>query len=326
MENHLFQLLHSHECIVVPQFGAFVLRYYPAEFQEGTMLFRPPSRRVCFQPELKENDGILAHYIAKNEGVSYREAERSISREVQNWKNLLHSGHSVSLPGIGKIYSIKDNTYEFFPELNSNFMRDSYGLQIIRTSNASKINEVQNDEVVVKELRHVSPWGKRLLRIAAVAVPVFIAIQITSTTPKQTFNSVYDAAMSILPIKMSSQELATEVRTNNLEEANEFKNTESQSVIGVAEPEESEMIPIVEEAPVVLSPTHHIIVGAFGEINNAKRYVETLRQKGVNASIIEGNGKLNRVSAGEYYSLHEAESALKDVKIKIESGAWLLAL
>ncbi len=332
MENHIFQLLHIHECVVVPQFGAFVLRYYPAEFQEGTMLFRPPSRRVCFQPELKENDGLLVHQIAKVNSVSYREAERTIAREVKNWKNLLQSGHSVSLPGIGKIYSIKGSTYEFFPELNSNFMRDSYGLQIIRAAGSAKVSVATEELPVVKELQHVSPWGKRIFRAAAVMIPVLIAINITTTSPKQTMSSVYDAAMSILPAKVESVG-QVEIVQDQSEKA-EIVEAEIPVAIEIPEPVENELLPLEESIPVkddnqsLESSTikYHIIVGAFGDINNARKHQEVIQSKGFSSSVISGNSKLNRVSAGGYTNLQDAEEALQKVKSTLESGAWLLTL
>lgn len=54
----------------------------------------------------------------------------------------------------------------------------------------------------------------------------------------------------------------------------------------------------------------HIIVGCFSDVNNANNLVKTLRAKGYDASVLQGNG-LIRVSAGDGAQFNELNSKLK---------------
>jgi len=320
MESHLFQLLHVHECVVVPDFGAFVLRYYPAEWQQGTMMFRPPSRRVCFQSDLKQNDGILVHYVARKEGVPFREAERMIAAEVKNWNNLLSSGHSVSLPGIGKIYRIKESSLEFFPELNSNFMRDSYGLQIIRTEPVKVVeNVLEVAPVEAKVLQVVSTnWSRKILRVAAITLPLFIALQITSTSVDRIdVASKSEASMSSFVVDLDKYRAAPEKESLQLTESDFTESVDE--VVDIVDED------IDEVSSLTTNQKFEIVVGAFSIRANADRHAENLKQKGVNAYVLSDNERLIRVSVGSYNSQAEAEVALVNIRKNIEHGAWVLA-
>ena len=117
----------------------------------------------------------------------------------------------------------------------------------------------------------------------------------------------------------------TEVENNVIEPETIEKDTTSSTIENIEntddiEPEEAvveatpEPEPIVEEKPepVVQTPVnngnYHIIVGAFGNENNADKLVVKLQEKGLNASKLEKRGGLYRVSAGSYDSVESAKA------------------
>ncbi len=71
---HISSLLFEHECVVVPGLGGFVSNYSPARIHPVQHLFQPPSKTILFNPELKNNDGLLAKFIAENEKTSFYDA------------------------------------------------------------------------------------------------------------------------------------------------------------------------------------------------------------------------------------------------------------
>lgn len=133
INDHLKTLLYSYDCVIIPGFGGFVARYFPAEIQEGTYIFRPPSKRISFNARLKENDGLLAHFISQKEGISYHEAVQMIEINVRAWNRILESGNKISLEGIGKIYTDSEGNLQFTPSLEANFLTTSYGLGLFRS-------------------------------------------------------------------------------------------------------------------------------------------------------------------------------------------------
>ena len=84
IDKHISQLLFDHECVTVSGFGSFIIREYPAEINIATHMFRPSTKRVSFNPSIKENDGLLAKQISSVENIAYRQANESISISGQS--------------------------------------------------------------------------------------------------------------------------------------------------------------------------------------------------------------------------------------------------
>ncbi len=319
MDKHIHQLLHLHECVVIPDFGAFVLRYYPAELQEGTMMFRPPSRRVCFQQGLTVSDGILTHYLARKLSLSYRDAEAYIQREVREWKKQLDSGHSIAINGIGKIYRLPGGNLEFFPELNTNFLLESYGLPIIRVktpkqTSVTKVVSIKETLVSGEEVSAFAPWMRRAV---AVALPLALAFNMVSTS-----RSVQHSEASMMQMDWKSSEQVVDVAEDapGIEDSYDI---DARHIVA-DDFEAPEEIPVVEEEVVIEIPAAHIIVGAFSDISNANKHVERLQKQGFsNAQLAGKSGQLNRVSAASYTSVDEAREALNEIRKNLDGGAWI---
>lgn len=134
IDQHISDLLYYHECVVVPEFGAFLTRFYAAEINTATNMFRPPSKRVAFNQRIKENDGLLAKHIAKVESVSYEEAMESIAISVRSWRKILKGGKKINLNGVGRLYLDDDGLLQFNPSHATNYHIQSYGLNFFRAS------------------------------------------------------------------------------------------------------------------------------------------------------------------------------------------------
>ena len=74
-------LLHSNDCVILPNFGAFVLKSKSAYIEENE--FFPPSKYVSFNSMLKDNDGLLAKFISEERKISYKKSLKLISDEVK---------------------------------------------------------------------------------------------------------------------------------------------------------------------------------------------------------------------------------------------------
>ncbi|MFZ9028353.1 MAG: SPOR domain-containing protein, partial [Crocinitomicaceae bacterium] len=81
--------------------------------------------------------------------------------------------------------------------------------------------------------------------------------------------------------------------------------------------------PVVEEPVKAPVPTnsktgYHIIVGSFGNPENAERFAAKLRSEGANTSLIQENG-MHRVSLGSFNTRDEAKSALNSMKLSVSA-------
>ena len=82
-QQYIKELLYQHECVTVPNFGAFLTRSMNILIDTDSGLFLPPRKEVSFNSLLSNNDGVLAHYIAQKEKVSFEQALRRIEKEVR---------------------------------------------------------------------------------------------------------------------------------------------------------------------------------------------------------------------------------------------------
>ena len=113
------KLLHSNECVIVPNFGAFVLKAKSAYIQKNE--FFPPSKYVSFNAMLKDNDGLLAKHISVERKISYKKSLKLISEEVIFFKKSLSKDLIIDTESLG-IFELKEKeTLVFNPDFSINF-------------------------------------------------------------------------------------------------------------------------------------------------------------------------------------------------------------
>ena len=69
LQPYIKDLLYQHECVTIPNFGAFLTRSIHVLIHPDTGVFNPTRKEVGFNQLLTSNDGILANYIAKKENI-----------------------------------------------------------------------------------------------------------------------------------------------------------------------------------------------------------------------------------------------------------------
>lgn len=134
LDSHISSLLYYHECVVVPGFGAFLTRSYPAVLNSSINMLRPPSTQVAFNGRISDNDGLLAKHVAQREGISYRQSLESIQISVSSWQRILRAGKKINLYGIGRLFLDEEGTLQFNPGHDINYNRYAYGLYIFRAT------------------------------------------------------------------------------------------------------------------------------------------------------------------------------------------------
>ena len=184
LTRYIQELLYQYECVTIPHFGAFLTRPLNAKVSEKGD-FYPPRKEVTFNELLKTNDGILAHYVAQKEGLSYENALRHIEKEISSWKKRLKT-QTLRFPGVGEIRLNLDRNIRFTPWEKVNFDPSSFGLSHfkretlhkprIQTKIISTMENKNNDDLMfTPEKEKKSP----LMRYAAIGV-IGIALLATS--------------------------------------------------------------------------------------------------------------------------------------------------
>lgn len=286
----IIELLHKNDCVIVPGFGAFVLKSKAASIKGNE--FVPPSKYVSFNSMLKENDGLLVKYISEIRKISYKKALIVLEDEVNSLNKKLSKDLLVEIPSLG-IFELKnENTLYFNPDLSVNYDNSSFGLKSFLKKPIL--------QVVKKETPLVSNY---LLRNAA----IFISVIGLSYFGYFNYNNYIDNE------KLKNIAIAQDQILKNVQAAT-FNLGELPAInLNVT-------APLLKDNSIYFS----VISGSFRSKLNAQKQLNTLISQGYQASFTSLNPKgLFRVAYARLKTRNEAVNLISNIKNK-GIDAWLL--
>ncbi|MBC7450554.1 MAG: SPOR domain-containing protein, partial [Cytophagales bacterium] len=192
IQTYIAELVGSHDCVIVPGFGAFISQPTSADIHPITNKFSPPGRTIGFNGQIKINDGLLASFICTAEDVTFQEANTLIEEFVKHFNNNIHLFKSFEIKEVGRFFYNLEGKLEFEPDYHHDFSSDSFGLTEFvfkpierntfdmnqpsqhRNSKtaSSKTSVKKNKEETDEESNSSSAFGKILL----VAMPFLVLI------------------------------------------------------------------------------------------------------------------------------------------------------
>ncbi len=333
-EKYIADLLHEHDCVIIPGFGGFIGNYLHARIHPVHHTFFPPSKSLLFNINLKQNDGLLASRIAFRENISYEQALLNIQSLVERWNYQLKEQQFLVIDPIGKLTRNKEGSLQFDQENSINFLPDSYGLASFVSPAIRRAGFQEKMEKKINRYMEAPKAQQRMLpkplKWAAILIlPIGMATYfgITNFNVIKNLKVNYSALFYSAPdapnvtTKVSPKTLT--IRTPAVE--NPKKRLVASEVAGIT----SVTTPLPAENPPAsqssLKP-FAIIVGAFRLRENADRLVTNLRQKGFDALIFDTTSTgLFRVSVGTFTQRDQALQQLASVRSSEFSSAWLLA-
>ncbi|MCK8482201.1 SPOR domain-containing protein [Psychroserpens algicola] len=305
LETYISDLLYRYDCVIVPQFGAFLTHRVSAKVHETTHSFYPPKKALSFNEQLQTNDGLLANYIAEIEKVPYQVAVEKIAKQVKAIKSYLIEGETIALNNIGDLILNTEGNINFEPSHHINYLTDAFGLSQFSSVNITR--EVHKE--TVEELEDV--------------IPLTITPEKRKSRPYLKYAAIALIALTIGGFG-ASKFYAGQIENHNQlaqEEANEQLDAKVQEATFVIEN------PLPAATLTVEKPTgnYHIVAGAFRVEANSDKKVQQLRDLGFKARKIG----VNRYGLHEVvYSSHtdrlEALKALRTIKRTHNRDAWLL--
>jgi len=130
LSKYIAELLVKNNCVIVPNFGGFIANYNPAIIDELRHKIYPPSKRVLFNSNLLNNDGLLANYVSTQISKTYSESLVLIDEASARWKIQLNNGARVSIGEVGFLYE-SDNKIQFEQNREFNLYLGAYGLSAV---------------------------------------------------------------------------------------------------------------------------------------------------------------------------------------------------
>lgn len=323
-------LLQFNECVTIPEFGAFVVNPASAQIDMSKNKFIPPGKKITFNKNIQNNDGLLASAFADHQGLSYEDALEYLKAFVYQAKSELQKQNVFELPGVGSFYRTTENLLKFEPDQMDSL--SSFGLETFHLTplhsqpyfGKENVHSKTDSNPEIRYVRKTGAWGKvgwGLAILPFLAYLVWIPtksgvlnknknFQFSNLNP---FRSVPCEEYTPRPGGISNIDLdVTDLLYENLDISNlKFAIPETtRTVIDVPE----EKLPTVR---------YQIIGGCFGEKSNATKLVDKLIDQGYQAEIFDFKNGLYRVSYGGFPTQKEARKVLLKVKANANASAWL---
>ena len=308
--GYIEELLYRYNCVVIPEFGAFLTQNKSAQIHRATNTIYPPTKLISFNEQLSSNDGLLVSYMANAEKSSYEDMLTKTLEESANWKGQLRNGERLTFSNIGELWLNREGKIQFQPNKKVNYLTTSFGMTSIISPAVTR--EVLKEEVVeleekipfiiTPEERKKGPF-REYLKYAAV---ILLALA-TGLTGFKFYNNTISTQQIV------NQE-AQEIVSKNIQEATFFNS----------KPFELPVLSI--DVTKKQSGRHHIIAGAFRVRENADKKIRQLIDKGYQAEYLGLNQYgLHQVSFGSYDDPKEALANLKEIRQTESADAWLLS-
>lgn len=295
LEKHISSLLYHHDCVVVPEFGAFIAQKTNSIYQKESATFLPPQKQLAFNPSITKNDGILIQELGQLEGLNFEEAKERVESAVLFWKKQLDSNTTLSLEGLGALSKSKDGLIQFDPK-HPNFLLASYGLESIKA------------EYILPEIEKVQSTSAVWWKVAAV-IPILLGGFLYFGKPQPVTDFVNQQWSGFV----------SPVLNPNIKAAKAVE-----SPIKVIEQKAEAYKIEVEEAAIIHN--HQVIAGAFRKLEEADAMVEILKNKGYDRALLtQKKGKYYYVAFDTFSNEEDASDYRREVASDFPE-TWVLSL
>jgi len=291
LDQLISDLLYRYECVVVPDFGAFVSNYKPTVFYSKNNTFYPPSKAISFNVNILHNDALLANAAANTLECPYNDALKKIKKTVKKWQSELQNNKQLELDKIGSFTLNSRNKLVFEPLNTINYLTESYGLSSLIVA------QVARQEAGLKP---TGTYARPYLKYAAVFV-----LSLSTIGFGNRFYQQYKINQQIALSQQQQQKVQDRIQSATFKISNP--------------------LPSITLKSTPITHNFHVVAGAFREPLNAQRKLKQLKAKGFNAAIIGKNKwQLTQVVFGSYTTKTEAIQALQKVRATEDNTAWLL--
>jgi len=305
LETYISDLLYRYECVTLPEFGSFLTQSVSAKIHDTTHVFYPPKKVLSFNEQIKQNDGLLARYIADVEKIPFEMANQSISKRVKTLKSYLVQGETLMFENIGELTLNNEGKILFQPSYHLNYRTDAFGL-----------SHFTIPEVTRETLKEAAQDLEKVVPIAV--------------TPerRKTRSYLRYAAIALVALTVGSLGIS-QYYVNQVETYNQLAEQEAQ---GALEQKIQEATFVIENPlPAITlnvkkqTGNYHIVAGAFRIEDNAYKKIEQLKTEGFKARNLGANKYgLHEVVYDSYETREDALRALREIKKTNNKNAWLL--
>ncbi|MEN8958390.1 MAG: SPOR domain-containing protein [Flavobacteriales bacterium] len=364
LDKHIEELLHNHDCVIVPSFGGFITSKMPAFYNKFTSVFHPAKKRILFNKHLVFNDGLLATQVAEKKAMSVEEANQLLIQFKDDCFLRLNEEGRVEIEKVGVLFFDKEKNIQF-QQSSTNFLKESFGLSplsldriakdivkpVAKPVTIARKEEVKTDRKAIAIAKPEKKASKARKKRGAILLPLILVPVIlgglfignqqgvigNNKINLASFNPFYSANVEEYNPRSGD---AFFIQNSSINEVNAGENTvsivtEKEPVIAENKLEEivTESVQIIPEKvdstfnvvkEIPQELKYHVIAGCFSVKENADNLVQTWTEKGNQASVVDKKGKLYRVAIESFATRKEAKSFMKETKKTYSNSLWVL--
>lgn len=131
-------LMLDHDSVTLPGVGCLVATQEPSTFSNKGFTINPPYRRISFISG-EGDDHLLSDLYASSNNVPPETASSVIKHFLAQMKEVLADNKTVAFPGLGKMRAVRNNSYIFIQDEDSDICPECFGLEplSLRSHNAT---------------------------------------------------------------------------------------------------------------------------------------------------------------------------------------------
>ncbi len=302
VEHHISNLLYTHECVIIPEFGAFVASSVSAQIDKDKNILSPPSKEIGFNRSLSHNDGLLVSTYAKEVSISYEEGKKEIERFRNQLIEDIENGKEFEIEKVGSLKLDSIGNVQFTPLKSENYMADSFGLSSFHFTPDVQVRPVKESVQVRRLLRPLSQ--KHIAATVALMVGLFA---ISPVVNDESTNEKFTAStFDFVKVEQKTESKDYVVNVNEIA---------------------SDAIEIVAEEDLAEEENHFfLIAGSFKKEAQAKSFLKQIHALGEEqAFLLESENKRYRIALDAFTNKPEAVNSLNTYrKLKDFKTVWVL--
>lgn len=323
--SHIDYLIQKHDCVIIPDFGGFVLnREVAVVAADGSII--PPRVSVGFNPELKYNDGLLAESYMNAYSISYDVACKRLVDAVKRLNTILNLKQSIQIGKLGKLSLDEENRLNFETNHNlSDFHPETFGLSVVDIKRLVDIQEIQKISIVTTKR---SIYKRAFAGVAATAAAVLVFF-VTSTPISENENRNMQRSGFFTDLISTSATLSAKTEAipvsvddlinSSVEEETVLITDEADAETPTEEIELKKEEPKIEKAALVAEDSKvkktaeskfFVVIGSADSKPEAERALKKFKTQGyTNADILSGVNK-SRIYIASFDDKTKAEQYL----------------
>lgn len=315
----LEHLLYDHECVIIPQFGGFVVNAQDYQFNAKENKIYPKRKCVAFNEKLKTDDRFLTTEWAKKQSISHKEASVEIATISTELKSKISSEGYVTVGELGVFTLNSENRLSFSPNPDFNADLSVFGLFPVSLGHAlpKEKKPVLEEAPVAEDLPTYTPeptpiklskssYVYALIGFIIGGLGAFFLTEPSSQQSQSSLNPIKIEKKVAAPVAIAAPAVPAPVQMDTVQK-------------------KEIAAPVLEEAP-ANQDVIYLIAASFQTLTQAEKGLKEFKSRGFDqAEIILKNDqtKFYRISLGTEHSMESGYAKASELKTSKKVDIWV---